>query len=791
MTEKHKSGGSKDPRGGARVEGYVDPEDVVTSELSGVVFRAFLDDGSDAKYDTRITDVQLAPHVDADTEETLEPGILLNDRYEIVELVHSGGMSHVYKAVDRRRHPESSDQFHVAIKMLRESLSDRDDVHMVLEREAAKVQSLSHPNIINVFDFDQYEGRFFLVMEWLEGESVNSLLRRTNGQRLSPAFAWAVIEGAAEAIRHVHLKNVVHADINPSNIFITTTHDIKLLDFGVARFAEDPHDSPESSVSWVTQTYASPEVLSGLVPVFQDDVFSLGCVAYRLLGGKHPFSGSPSIVARNGGVLVEPIPGLPESDWQIVGRSLAYSRDERPDTVASFLRNRPSDSAAGIGLGRSKWSAAILRWWLPATAAVAGALAISWWFLPDLRGTDAVPEVTQEAPPAEEPAPTEASPVQAFLVAARQAVEEERLVLPEGDNARELYREMLMIEPENAEALHGLRLISDAFVARADTALRSGDTQAAVSALTIASETDAGNPATSIIAELLTAQGDARLAAARMAAAMGDIGQATAALAQAEQYAHIDPAMISAVREQLAGLEREVAFLDSLAIVDRHIAVGQLLEPDGDNAREALAGLSVDYGDDPRLLAAYQRLAERLLTRAAFAAAAGSVAEAESLLDAADSLGVLEAEVALARESVARTAEAMSPAPAALIVEEVPDNPGTATIDSETPVEADVSPAGPVESVEEPIATRLEDLGLEYFVAPDYPRSARRRGLNGYVDVAFDVNPDGSTGAIEVLRGVPADAFDESAADAVRQWRFAPRQDTYRGRITLRFEITD
>lgn len=824
MTEKHKSGESEDPRGGARVEGNVDPEDVVTSELSGLVVRAFLDEDSGAEYDTRITDVQLASHADADTEDTLEPGILLNDRFEIVELVHSGGMAHVYKAIDRRRHPEGSGQFHVAIKMLRESLADRDGIHIVLEREAAKVQSLSHPNIINVFDFDQYEGRFFLVMEWLEGESVLGLLRRTNEQRLSPAFAWAVIEGAAEAIRHVHLKNIVHADINPSNIFITTTHDIKLLDFGVARFATDPLDSPEHRVSWVTQTYASPEVLSGLAPVFQDDVFSLGCVAYRLLGGKHPFSGSPSIVAKNRGVSVEPIPGLPESDWQIVSRSLAYSRAERPDTVASFLRPRPPDAAAGIGLGESKPDAAILRWWLPVAAAVAVALAVSLWRLPDLRGTDVIPEdaqgatvdAIQEASPAAETTQTEAPSVEALLVAAKQAAAEERLVLPESDNAREWYREMLMIEPENPEALHGLRLISDAFVERADLALRSGDTRAAVSALTIASETDAGNPAIGIVAELLTAQGDAQLATARMAAAMGDIEQATAALAQAEQYAHIDPAMITAVREQLARLTREAAFVDSLAVADRHIAVGRLLEPAGDNAREALAGLSVDYGDDPRVLAAYQRLAERLLTRAAFATAAGSVADAESLLDAADSLGVLEAEVALARESLAKAAETRrTPAATASAVPEQAttdvsadgvDNPGTPTIDGETPVEADVMSAGAVASVEEPmtvasevtpatqretIAKRLEDLGLEHFVAPNYPRSARRRGLSGYVEVGFDVNPDGSTGAIEVLRGVPAGAFDESATDAVRQWRFAPRQDTYRGRISLRFEITD
>ena len=86
---------------------------------------------------------------------------------------------------------------------------------------------------------------------------------------------------------------------------------------------------------------------------------------------------------------------------------------------------------------------------------------------------------------------------------------------------------------------------------------------------------------------------------------------------------------------------------------------------------------------------------------------------------------------------------------------------------------------------------RLEDLGLERFIAPTYPRRAQRRGLTGYVEVAFDVTPDGRTDAIEVLGGVPAEIFDKSAADAVRKWRFAPRQDTIRGNVTLRFEIAE
>lgn len=807
MAEKPKSRESQDPRATSPVAGDVDREEDVTSELS-------LPWASDEDFGS-------APLVDMETDNTLETGTLLNDRFEIVELVHSGGMGHVYKAVDRRRHPAGSGRIHVAIKMLRESLAERDEFRLVLEREAAKAQSLSHSNIINIFDFDEHEGRFFLVMEWLEGESVRALLNRTGGQRLAPTFAWTVIEGVAEALHHAHRNNVIHADVNPSNIFITETLDIKLLDFGVARCADDALDPADKGVTWATQTYASPEVLSGLSPVFQDDVFSLGCVAYRLLGGEHPFGGSSSITARDGGIAVEPIPGVPESEWQILRRALAYSRAERPDTVEVFLRKHHS-SAIGVRSHEAKWSAAFLQRPLLVAMGVVAAVALAWWFGPVAPVTETLPEDDPSGAPVEAVAQSEATVVDDLLVAARLAAEDQRLVLPEEDNARSQYREILIVEPGNGEALRGLRSISDVFVERAVAALKSGDPQAAASSLTTASETDASNPAITMVSELLVAQGDAELSAAQAAAATGNMGQATSALARAEQYEHIDPSAINSVRERLAEAARESELLDGLDTVERHLAADRLLAPAAGNARASLAALRNAYGGDPRLTAAYERLAERLLTRAAFATAAGRLDDAENLIDAADSLGVLEAEVQLARESLVRTAAITDPVPEAVIADEAPEEPDPTTIESEAPADtgneldaaalpsqelvAQASAAGPARSEPDtgsaggPIttdapgrstATSLEELGLERFIAPAYPRRAQRRGLNGYVDVAFDINPDGRTDAIEILGGENTDIFGESASDAVRKWRFAPRPDTVRENVILRFEIAD
>ena len=160
---------------------------------------------------------------------------------------------------------------------MRRSVATELDANLALEREAAKTQRLSHPNIINIFDFDQHDAQFFLVMEWLEGESVNALLRRTSGRRLAPQFAWQVVQAIASGVQHAHSNNVVHADINPSNIFITDTQEIKLLDFGVARYGSDLEGATPNESAWVTRRYASPEVLSrsnwpGRVPRRRDTI---------------------------------------------------------------------------------------------------------------------------------------------------------------------------------------------------------------------------------------------------------------------------------------------------------------------------------------------------------------------------------------------------------------------------------------------------------------------------------------------------------------------------------------
>ncbi len=818
-------------------------ENAVTTEISDVLASAFGVDSETEPNDVHITDMQLTPRVDFAADDILSPGFLLNDRFEIVQLVHSGGMSLVYKAIDRRRRPEGFGEIHVAIKMMRPSIASDEQARLSLEREAAKVQSLSHPNIINIFDFDDHEGRFFLVMEWLEGESVNDLLRRTIDEGVETTDAWKVIEGAASGVRHAHQKDVVHADINPSNIFITKDGEIKLLDFGVARYTRNPDLPEDDRFNWVTKPYPSPEVLSGLSPVFEDDVFSLACVAYRLLCGKHPFGGTLSLVAKHQKLSVEEIPDLPETERQVLHKALAYDRAQRPQNVLELVAPRAADAGHEVatedGIGRFASPTSILLVAAAAIVVVAGGT----WLLQ--RGGEAV----QPAAPVTTDAQALSVPA-ALVAAATQALEEGQLVAPDERNARTLFREALALEPDNAEAMRGLRAVSNEFVQQAQLALNADDPLRAQAALLVAVETYPANPAIEIVEQLLAAKADSELADARLAVATGDLDLAAQRLARAEQYPGIDLAEVQSIRQQIARGQQSDQLVTSLVLADAHIAEGRLLAPEGDNAHALLLELYEQYGDDTRLLASMERLGERLLTRAAFAAAAGDVADADELLDAVTALGLLAPEVEAARLSLditdtvaepdesqptliageaAQTIPDIEELPASSIAEhsadaapvfadelapqledEGADTP-RAALDAQPPTVAEeqastellaaaaVEPASQLaEESETPAAMSgdeaevhrlsVQELGITEYVAPRFPGHAERRGVSGMVEIGFTINVDGSIGAIRVVDSQPGRVFAKSATDAVRQWRFEPRDKALNAQVTLRFD---
>lgn len=216
-------------------------------------------------------------------------GKLLGNRYEILEQLGGGGMAIVYKGRDTFLNRL------VTVKMLRPEFSSDDDFTRRFRREAQAVASLSHPNIVSIYDVGQEDGLQYLVMEYVDGEDLKTIIRRQG--RLEPARAVEIARQVCDALQHAHENNIVHRDVKPHNILITRTGRAKLTDFGIAR---------EATAATCTQTdtivgsvhYLSPEQARGEVAGPRSDLYSLGIVLYEMLTGRVPFAGdSPIAVA--------------------------------------------------------------------------------------------------------------------------------------------------------------------------------------------------------------------------------------------------------------------------------------------------------------------------------------------------------------------------------------------------------------------------------------------------------------------------------------------------------------
>lgn len=213
-------------------------------------------------------------------------------RYEILDLLGRGGMAEVYRARDSRLGRD------VAVKVLSRQLARDTDASMRFDRETKAIAALSHPNIVSIFDVTQDNDIHFAVMELLDGESLRTQLARGS-------LAWEDTRriglGIAAGLIAVHAAGVVHRDIKPGNIFLTSHNGPKLLDFGLARVDSPDAASPGTKGSTITQAtrlgtvlgtvdYMSPEQVRGQAIDGRSDVFSYGAVVYEMLTGARPFA---------------------------------------------------------------------------------------------------------------------------------------------------------------------------------------------------------------------------------------------------------------------------------------------------------------------------------------------------------------------------------------------------------------------------------------------------------------------------------------------------------------------
>lgn len=284
----------------------------------------------------------------------MSEAILLNNRYQLEERLGSGGMALVYRARDLML------ERNVAVKILRESFSKDPAFQERFRQEARAAANLSHPNIVTVHDFGLDRGRLFIVMEYVPGTHLKSMLQRRG--RMSVDEAINLIVQACAGVGYAHRAGLVHCDIKPHNFLITPDMRLKVTDFGIARALASIQPGETSEVVWGSPQYFSPEQAAGGPPSPASDVYSLGVILYEMLTGQLPFvADSPTELANLHRTAAPPPPRLynpsiPPALEQIILKVLSKEPSARYRTADQFGRvlitfaGQPLPAASGNGL---------------------------------------------------------------------------------------------------------------------------------------------------------------------------------------------------------------------------------------------------------------------------------------------------------------------------------------------------------------------------------------------------------------------------------------------------------
>ena len=270
------------------------------------------------------------------------PGDVVRNRFRLTSLIGRGGMGVVFAATDRRKEEMRDPNPEVALKILNADFERHPDALMSLQREARKSQSLAHPNVVTVFDFDRDGERVYMTMELLRGRSLEAVMRETRGSGIGREAALPIIRGIAEGLAYAHRKGIVHSDLKPGNVFLLADGTPKILDFGIARAvpsATAEQDTFDAGVfGGYTESYATAEMIAGSDPHPADDIYALGLIAYELLTGTHPYQRHSAVKARELGLKYQAPKGLKRHEWKVLESCLALDRGRRPRDAGEFLK---------------------------------------------------------------------------------------------------------------------------------------------------------------------------------------------------------------------------------------------------------------------------------------------------------------------------------------------------------------------------------------------------------------------------------------------------------------------
>jgi tRNA A-37 threonylcarbamoyl transferase component Bud32 len=274
-------------------------------------------------------------------------GEVLSDRYEVEELVGTGGMSSVFRAHDRLLDRK------VALKVLHQQYSDDDDYVERFRREARAVAALSHPNIVTVIDRGEHEGRQFIVFEYIHGENLKALIERRGPAPVTTALELAM--QIARGLSFAHQQGLIHRDVKPQNILLNGDGQAKVTDFGIARSLDVQQGMTQTGTVLGTSDYIAPEQAQGQRVDEHTDVYSLGVVLYEMLTNEVPFPGENFVAVAMRHINEAP-PSIRDKRPDVsprleaaVQRAMAKRPEDRFQTMADFCRELEADLAESQG----------------------------------------------------------------------------------------------------------------------------------------------------------------------------------------------------------------------------------------------------------------------------------------------------------------------------------------------------------------------------------------------------------------------------------------------------------
>jgi serine/threonine-protein kinase len=262
-------------------------------------------------------------------------GTLVADRYEVLERLGRGGMGEVYRAYDRVLEED------VALKVLREEATERDDIARRFRTEIRLARKVTHKNVCRIHEYGEWQGRGYISMELVRGINLRQLLKETGALPWDRAFeiALQVVEG----LQAIHEVGIVHRDLKPANIMIDKAHVVRLMDFGVAKQIRGGVAATAATATGQvigTPDYMSPEQATAQPVDFRSDVYALGVIVFEMFTGEQPFQADSPVA-----VLMKHIHEMPA----LVGPASARTPEKVVPILAKALAKRPEDRYQTIG----------------------------------------------------------------------------------------------------------------------------------------------------------------------------------------------------------------------------------------------------------------------------------------------------------------------------------------------------------------------------------------------------------------------------------------------------------